>query len=181
MEFRNHARILFISASAVLLVALAPPAASAQAGTGAFELYGGYYFPDEDLLDDDLTYGIRGTYRWTDALAFEATVGRYEEDLGFGVDFELTLVDFSTAWTLNPGSPTEFAFFAGPGWAFLDVSAPFGLSASDDTFTVHAGVDLQIPLSDRIYLRPDARARYFEQSEDVDLEASVAIGFRIGG
>jgi hypothetical protein len=188
MSFSRWTRFLAVAAGASCLLVLAPTPAGAQAGTGAFELYGGYYFPENDVLDDDVTYGLRGTYRWTDAVAFELSVGRYETERGFAgvarLDYELILVDLSAAWTFNPGSPAEIAIFGGPGWAFADASARAvgvgALSASDDSFTLHFGVDLQISLSDRVYLRPDVRARYFDDSEDVDLEASIGIGFRIG-
>jgi hypothetical protein len=53
--------------------------------------------------------------------------------------------------------------------------------ASDVSLTVHAGASLEVGLSKGIYLRPDVRARYFEKGQNVDLEASLAIGFRIGG
>lgn len=184
-------RICQVVLVAVLLgpvVLVLPSPASAQAGTGAFELYAGYYFPDNDVLDNDLTYGIRGTYHWTDAVASELSVGRYEQSFDFlgvaGIDYELILVDLSTAWTFNPGSKAEFAIFAGPGWAFADASAhAFGVSVasvSDDSFTAHVGADLQIALSDRVYLRPDVRARWFEQGGDIDYEASIGLGIRFG-
>jgi hypothetical protein len=163
--------------------------AAADPGAGAFEVYGGTYNPENEFLDNDLTFGVRGTYRWRDAAAFELSVGRYEDDKDFAgvasLDFSATLVDASVAWTFNPGSRAELAVFGGPGWAFVDAKARalgvWSLAASNDTFTLHLGADVRISLSDRVYLRPDVRARYFEESEDVDLEASIAVGFRIGG
>lgn len=171
-------RVCQVVLVAVLLgpvVFVLPAPAAAQAGTGAFELYAGYYFPSGNAVDDDLTYGIRGTYRWTDAVASELSVGRFDQSVS-GNDFTLTLVDLSTAWTLNPGSKAEFALFAGPGWAFVDATG-----VSNDSFTLHVGADLQIALSDRVYLRPDVRARWFEVGDnDLDYEASIGLGIRIG-
>lgn len=182
MRLHGFARLLLIAAFAVCLVGLIPTAATAQPG-GSFELYGGFYLPESDVIDEDLSYGIRAGYRWSERAAFEATLGRFEGDIDFAaVDFEVTLLDLSLAWTVNPGSGAELALFAGPGWAFVDVSSrAFGLSASDDSATVHAGANLRFDLSDSVYLRPDARVRYFEESEEADFEASLAIGFRFGG
>lgn len=189
MRSIGSSRIFVSTLCAACLILLAPAAASAQAGTGSFELYGGYYSPEDEVIDDDLTFGARGVYSWTDALAFELTAGRFEDeerfDGGGRIDLEYTLVDLSAALSLNPGSPFELSIFGGPGWAFLDFSsrgfATFPpASSSDDSFTLHAGANLQISLSERIYLRPDVRARYFEESEDIDLEASIGLGIRIG-
>jgi len=182
------------AASIAVLLGLAtllliPACAAAQAGTGSLELYAGEYFPDQ-ALDNSLTYGVRGAYHWTDSLASEVTVGRLSPSLDFapgaGIDVHITLVDLSTAWTFNPGHRAEVSLFAGPGWSFFDANAHVGNvtvdSASGDSFTLHAGVGLRIHLSDRVYLRPDVRARWFEKADNsVDYEASLGLGFRLGG
>lgn len=190
MQNNRVQRSVGAAVGAVLLtLALAAAPAQAQAGTGSFELYAGYYFPDSDVLDDDVTYGVRGGYRLSDSFGIQGSVGRYEDSeniLGLAnVNLELTLVDASAVWYFNPGSSSEFFVFGGPGWAFADVNADFlGIpldSVSDDTFTLHAGLGLNIGLTDRIYLRPDVRARWFDDSNDeVDLEASLAVGFTLG-
>lgn len=190
MHEKRVQRSFGAAVGAVLLtLALAAAPAQAQAGSGSFELYAGYYSPDSNILDDDVTYGVRAGYRLSDAFAVEGSVGRYEDSqdiLGLAqVDFELTLVDASAVWYLNPGSSSEFFIFGGPGWAFADASADFlGVpldSASDDTLTLHAGLGLNLGLTERVYLRPEARARWFDDSDDaVDVEASLALGFNLG-
>jgi len=84
-------QVVLVAVLLGLVVLVLPSPAAAQAGTGAFELYAGYYFPADEGLDDDLTYGIRGTYRWTDAVASELSVGRYERSFAFagvaGIEF----------------------------------------------------------------------------------------------
>ena len=169
---------------------LIPATAAAQARTGSLEAYAGEYFPDKpDYLKDDLIYGVRGSYSWTGSLASEVSVGRYEQSFHFapgaGIDLHETLLDLSTAWTFNPASRARFALFAGPGWAFFDATSynP-GMpddSGSDDSFTLHAGASLRIDLSDRVYVRPDVRARWIDKLDDaIDYEASVGIGIRLG-
>lgn len=181
-------RVLALRAGTALLLVLASVAAAAQPGGGALEVYAGAYSPDNEALDDGATYGARATYRWSDSVLFELTLGRYEDDDDIpGVasfDFELTLLDLSAARIFNPGSRTELSVFGGPGWAFADATARSGptgtISRSSDSLTLNFGGGLRISLSDRVYLRPDVRARYFEESETVDLEASIGVGFRFG-
>jgi hypothetical protein len=102
-------------------------------------------------------------------------IGRFETEVFF-IDVELTLVDLSFQWFTNPGSGTEFFLFAGPGWAYVDAAG-----FNDDSLTVHGGLGVKIPLGEKVYLRPDARVRWFDNGGDTDVEASLAQGFELGG
>jgi|CXWL01.1.fsa_nt_gi hypothetical protein len=159
---------LFLSA---LILAAASPASAAT-----FELFGGYYFPEESLIDDGPAYGLRGSVDMADQLALELSASRFEADdiLGF-VDLELISIDVSAVF--DAGADDGLLFFAGPGWAFVDANA-FGFSASSDSLTAHAGLAFRQPLGATAYLRPDARARWFEDGGDIDVEVSIAVGWR---
>lgn len=166
-------------AVAVLLMLIAGGPAEAQAGEGNFELYLGYYFPDDTDVGEDLTYGVRAGYRFADAFGLQGTLGRFETDV-FSINVELILADLSFMWFTNPGSHAEFFVYGGPGWAFVKADA-FGLQVSEDSLTAHVGLGVMIPIGDKLYLRPDARARWFEQGDnETDLEATLALGFRFG-
>ena len=159
-----------------LFAVLLPAAAMAQPGNGRFEIYGGIYRPEG--LDDELTYGLRAGYKLSDHFGIDGTAGTFtvKED---PVEVDVILVDLSLKAYLSSGDKAQFFLFAGPGWAFLDASA-FGIDVlSEDSLTAHAGVGLDLWLSDRLYLRPDVRGRWFEQadSNDLDWEASLALGF----
>lgn len=153
-----------------------------QAHTGGtFELVAGWYLPESDALDDDLTYGIRGGYRFSESFGFEGSLTVFETDLAntsIGVDF--LLADVSFKWYPgSAGSKSELVLFGGPGWANIDIDVGgfFG-SVSEDSVTAHLGLAGELSLSESIYLRPDLRARWIEETEDVDLEGTLALGFR---
>ncbi len=167
-------------AALTLAVVLASVGGSPAAAEGSFEVYLGYYFPDEEGVDEDLTYGIRLGHRLSDRFGLEGTLGRYETEVFF-VDVEAIFADLSLVFFTNPGSTAEFLIFGGPGWAFLEAEAG-SMEATEDSLTAHLGVGLKIALGERTYLRPDVRGRWFEEGEDdLDLEVSLALGFRFGG
>ena len=102
---------------------------------------------------------------WTADVSFGymfATNGNFVPDVNFGLGGGFS--------TLNgagqiPGNNVEFRNF------------------TRDSFTLNVGVGLRILLGRTIYLRPLVRARWFEKriDDDIDLEATLAIGFRFGG
>ncbi len=163
-----------------LAVFLASVGGSPAAAEGSFEVYAGLYYPDDEVIDEDLTYGIRLGHRFSDHLGLEATLGRYETEVFF-VDVEAIFVDLSLVFCTNPGDNAEFLIFGGPGWAFLEADAGF-MEATDDSLTAHLGAGLKIALGEKIYLRPDVRGRWFEEGDGgIDLEVSLGLGFRFGG
>ncbi|MDX2000628.1 MAG: hypothetical protein SF066_23145 [Thermoanaerobaculia bacterium] len=186
---------------ALLLALVAWPATA-----GNYEIYGGYYSPDDGVFQEGLTYGVRGSWPVRDAWSVGLSVGRWEDSQsarfggiqfpglppigGFEVEFEvtLTLVDVSVAKELTPGG---WMVYGGPGWAFAEADAevrgigiPGGFDVSDsareDSFTVHLGFGGRFPLGERMYWRPDIRARWFtEGGSSSDLEASIALGWSL--
>ena len=163
-----------------LAVFLASVGGSPAAAEGSFEVYAGLYYPDDGILDEDLTYGIRLGHRFSDHLGLEATLGRYETEVSF-VDVEAIFVDLSLVYCTNPGASAELLIFGGPGWAFLEADAGF-MQATDDSLTAHLGTGLKIALGATTYLRPDVRGRWYEEGGDeIDFEVSLGLGFRFGG
>lgn len=163
--------------------------ARAQAGTGHLEIYAGLYSPESDLLDDETTFGLRAGYQFNDRWGYLFQAGRYSTsevfpvltDDGEQIDLDLWVLDFSVAWYLSQGNHEGLTVFFGPGFAFTDLEAgPFedGLDfAGDDSFTVHAGLGWNFMAGEQLVIRPDVRARYFDSSDSIDLEATVAVGW----
>ncbi|MDA8019559.1 MAG: outer membrane beta-barrel protein [Thermoanaerobaculia bacterium] len=139
--------------------------AAAQAGSGTFEIYLGQFAFEEDYRET--TYGLRAGYRSSNRIGIEASLGYADTDVA-----DATFLDLSAKIYFGSEASKAQAFlFAGPGWADVD---------SDDVLTLNLGVGLDIRLSDRMFLRPDVRSRWFEHSEASDLEASLSLGFTFG-
>ena len=188
-------------ALALCLGLLALPAAAAD-----FEIYAGYYTPNDDFFQEGLSYGVRGTWLVRDDWTAGVSVGRWEDSQSetFGgiqfpglppiggvtvdLDLALTLVDLSIGRRLRS---TGWTVYGGPGWAFAEADAKataFGLpidfevsdTERDDSFSLHFGIAGKFPVGERLYVRPDLPARWFsEGSSGTDLEASVALGWSL--
>lgn len=174
--FRTRSLLLSTFPMLIAVALVTPRSALAQDHTGGtFEIVVGGYFPQDDALDNEPIYGLRGGYRYSSKWAFEGSAVRYSTQPVPAIDLDLTLVDASVKWYPTGGA---FLVFAGPGWAFAEAKLAGFLSVTDDSFTAHLGLGAEIPLSRRLYLRTDGRARWFETSRDIDLEGSLALGFR---
>lgn len=163
--------------------------AETHAGTGNAEVYVGWYWPDDDdpLSLDDFTYGVRLGATIRDRFGLSATVGRYEADdatSAVSVDVEQTLLDVSFEWLVTPDSRAVFVVYGGPGyaWADSDTVTVAGKTTIDDSFfTAHVGLGARISLGDRFYIRPDARVRWLDTTDEpIDWEATFALGWYIG-
>lgn len=179
----------------------------------SFGVSGGFYLPEDDELDETEVFGIRGGYRFRPDFGVEATLSRVDladtippdDELplpGFDLDFQVDLynLDLSLQWFPRGGN---FVVFGGPGVARieseLDVfffGATFSESDSSNIFTAHAGLAYQWQITDRFFIRPEARVRrYFDDEADLsgdeevefeiayeatDYEASVIFGWRFG-
>lgn len=185
-------RFVFFTCLALLALGLTAPA---TAGEKSLEALVGYYDPDA-YGDHGEVFGARFGYRPADRFGMLLSAGVLDiEDDFLGIDdsqlrFDLYLVDLSFQWY-----PTgnDFYLFAGPGWATLDLKVDLpgpgnNIEASDDIFTLHAGLGYQWKLGDSFFLRPEARARWFDgqefDSDDIDAydgldtEYSLAFGWR---
>lgn len=186
---------------ALLLAFAAGPALA-----GNFEIYGGYYSPDDGMFQEGLTYGLRGDWPIRDEWSLGLTVGRWEDSEtvrfggiqippfppigGFEVEFEIALTVVDVSIVKDVGSGGWFVY-GGPGWAFAEAEAEIrglgipggfdvGDSAREDSFTFHLGFGGRFPLGERMYWRPDLRGRWFtEGGSSSDLEASVALGWSL--
>ncbi len=163
---------------------------------GHFGISAGLYQPEEENgseVDRTEVFGIRGGYRFHPDFGFEGSLSRVDladaipadDELFFDFDLQLDLyaLDLSLQWFPRGGN---FVVFGGPGVARLDAELTvtfFGetISASDtsDVFTAHAGLGYEWKISDRFFIRPEARVRrYFDDEiEEAELEEGLALSY----
>jgi len=171
-------------ASGALALNAVPAAAQVQPSSQEVHAYGGQLFGDDltdttisgrtPKLDDDVTYGIRYGYNFTDTWGVELSLGQSATsvtELASGdVDLDLTTVDVDAVWHFNSGSRFVPYVVAGVGYASADLDAPIrgtvngrAVSIEDDSgFTVNAGVGAKYFATDRFLVRLEARYRYLD-------------------
>lgn len=177
--------------------AAAPPVAAPEETVAAdrphwmFELFAGYFFPEE--LDEDLTYGLRfgrrGLHHWGWMIAGSwFDVADSQGFSGFDVDADVVHVDFQAQY--YPREDGNFSIFFGPGWASGNVDVPGSTEdLSDDVFSAHVGLGYEIDVARNFYIKPDARLRWYElegfgpdggKDNQLTYEAAIALGWRLG-
>lgn len=183
-----------LSAIAALAIQAAPASAQVQAGTQEVDVYGGELFGDtitdrevsgaKPELDDDITYGVRYGYNFTNSFALEASLGNATSSVtklaGPDIDLDLTTLDLDAVWNFDTGSKLVPYVLAGAGYAKADLDRPITgtvngqpVSLDDDEgFTLNAGVGAKYFVSDNVLLRLEARYRYVDAVLD-DLDDSL--------
>lgn len=164
-----------------------------------FELFGGLYSSELPRLDEEEIIGARFGYRIHDHMGMHVnlTYRQGEVDLSDStfsdvtLDWRATAVDFALVWHPKIGGTLEPSFYAGPGYASIRGDGSAVLPNGDaiysdnntfgDTLTFNVGLGSAIRLTDTVYLRIGTRARWYEarESDDIDTEATLAIGFKI--
>ena len=176
-------RIVF---AILLAAAVAASFAPAEAqGYKFFELYGGYYDPGFDELDNDITYGLRFGGRVNPNWGWELTGGLFDLNgdadrplAGTIGDANAVLVDFSGIWFV---AGSNFGLLGGVGFATVDVDVVGTTEdVSDDAFTYHFGANYQWDIGTSFYLKPEIRVRKFEGDtyEKSDSEYSLGLGWK---
>ncbi len=172
--------------SSVAIIALIASLAPAQAqGYRSFEIYGGYYDPGFDELDNDITLGVRYGSRFNPNFGIGLQGGFF--DLNGDADRPLAglvgdasgyFVDLSGIWFVL-GS--NFGLFGGIGFATVDVDVTGTTTdVSDDAFTYHFGGNYEWDLGTSFYLKPEIRVRKFEGDtyEKSDTEYTLGLGWK---
>jgi outer membrane beta-barrel protein len=184
----------------------APAAAQVQPGSQEVHAYGGELFGDDltntkvsgrtPKLDDDVTYGIRYGYNFTNQWGVELSLGQSAtsvKQLASGnLDLDLTTVDVDAVWHFDTGSRWVPYVVAGIGYASADLDDPIrgtvngrAVSIGDDKgFTLNAGVGAKYFATDRFLVRLEARYRYldgvvdnFEDSLNT-FETTLGVGWK---
>jgi len=137
----------------LILAACALPMLSSSAAAQtkdhgpALDIFGGYL--GDSGSSHPRTFGIRGSYRFTDNWAVEGAFAKVD------VGGQFWFGDVSAKAYLVDTSRFEIYALGGPG--------RFRAKAFGDTFnqnTVHLGLGAEIGLGTRAYLRPEVRGRW---------------------
>ena len=190
-----------------VLVTAMPAMAQMTAGSQEVQVYVGEAFGDDlsdrrisgrtPELDDDVTYGLRYGYNFSDAWGIELSLGRTNTSVtrlpGPDTDLDLTTFDVDAIYHFNPGGPFVPYVLAGIGYASADLDRPITGTVSgigpvriddDDGFTLNAGVGAKYFITDTVSLRLDARYRYLDKIIDRfddslnTFEATLGVGFK---
>jgi len=183
-----------LSAIGALALYAAPASAQVQEGTQEVNVYGGELFGDrltdrevsasKPELDDDVTYGLRYAYNFTNSFGIEAQLGHTASSAtklaGRDIDLDLTTLDLDAVWNFETGTRLVPYVLGGVGYATANLDAPItgtvnGQPVSlddDDGFTLNAGVGARYFVTDKLSLRLEARYRYVDAVLD-DLDDSL--------
>ena len=192
--------------AAIGALALSTVPAGAQEPTQEVHVYGGELFGDKltdtpvsgnrPELDDDITYGVRYGYNFSNAWGLEISAGNTATAAtklaGSDIDFDLTTVDIDAVWNIPSGSRFVPYLVGGAGYAWANLDNPIlgtvngqAVSINDDGgFTLNAGVGAKYFVNDRFLVRLEARYRYLDKVVDNfdnslnSVETTLGIGWR---
>ena len=188
-----------VAALSALALNAVPAMAQVTAGSQEVHAYVGEAFGDDVTdrringrtpeLDDDVSYGLRYGYNFTDAWGLELSLGQTNSSvtglLGRDTDLDLTTFDVDAVYHFNPSGRFVPYVLAGLGYASADLDRPIAGFVNDDNgFTVNAGVGAKYFVTDNVSLRLDARYRYLDKIVDQyddslnTFETTFGIGFQ---
>jgi outer membrane beta-barrel protein len=177
-----------LAALGALAINAAPASAQTEDHTQEVHVYGGELFGDtltdtaisgrKPELDDDVTYGIRYAYNFTNAWGLELSAGNTASTAtklaGNDVDLNLSTVDVDAVWHFLPGSRFSPYLVGGAGYARADLDTPIlgtvngqAVRVDDDGgFTANAGIGAKYFVNNRFMVRLEARYRYVDKVLD---------------
>jgi outer membrane beta-barrel protein len=177
-----------LAALGALAIYAAPASAQGQDRTQEVHIYGGELFGDtltdtaitgrKPELDDDVTYGIRYAYNFTDAWGLELSAGNTASSAtklaGRDIDLDLSTIDVDAVWHFLPGSRFSPYLVGGAGYARADLDNPIlgtvsgrAVKVDDDGgFTANAGIGAKYFVNNRFMIRLEARYRYVDKVLD---------------
>jgi outer membrane beta-barrel protein len=177
-----------LAALGALAIHAAPASAQVQERTQEVHVYGGELFGDtltdtaisgrKPELDDDVTYGVRYAYNFTDAWALELSAGNTASAAtklaGNDIDLNLATLDVDAVWHFLPGSRFSPYLVGGAGYARADLDNPIvgtvngqAVRVDDDGgFTANAGIGAKYFVNNRFMIRLEARYRYLDKVLD---------------
>jgi outer membrane beta-barrel protein len=180
--------------------------ASAQEASQEVHVYGGELFGDKltdtaisgtrPELDDDVTYGVRYGYNFSDVWGLELSVGNSSSSVtklaGGDIDLDLTTVDVDAIWNIQQGSKFVPYLVGGAGYARANLDRPIIGAVNgqpvriddDSSFTLNAGIGAKYYVNDRFLIRLEARYRYLDKVLDNfdnslnTVETTLGVGWR---
>ena len=203
---RRAVSMLGIAALGAVALRSAPAAAQARGHTQEIHVYAGELFGDDltdraisgarPRLDDDVTFGARYDYNFTDVWGIELSAGhspnRAMHVAGGNINLGLTTVDLDAVWNFTPRYRFVGYTVAGVGWAKANldrrIQGTVGGQAvaidDDNGFTANAGLGVKYYATDNLVFRLEGRYRYlnrvvstFDQSLNT-VETTLGVGWR---
>ena len=200
-------RLIGMATLGALAINAVPAMAQVTAGSQEVQAYVGEVFGDDltdrritgrtPKLDDDVTYGLRWGYNFTDAWGLDLSLGQANTSVtglpGGDTDLDLTTFDVDAIYHFNSRGPFVPYVLAGVGYASADLDRPIIGTVSgvgpvriddDNGFTVNAGIGAKYFVTDNVSLRLDARYRYLDKVVDRfddslnTFETTLGVGFR---
>lgn len=184
--------------SAVALVAvLTPVSVAAEVGPPShlrrsIEVAIGSFDDGTSVLEaDEVSWSARFVQRFSNPWGLEVSASRHRLDR-LGVDSEAFSLEVSARRSLLRNEHVDLFVYGGAGFAdsesrrelfflFPDEPIVSFQSVEEDSFTLHAGIGIEIALSERLYLRPDLRERWLNDLNRTgffDRELSLGLGWR---
>jgi OOP family OmpA-OmpF porin len=200
-------RLIGMATLGALAINAVPAMAQVTEGSQEVSAYAGEVFGDDltdrsiagrtPEVDDDVTYGLRYGYNFSDAWGLELSLGRTNTSVtglpGRDPDLDLTTFDVDAVYHFNSSGRFVPYVLAGLGYASADLDWPITGTVSgigpvriddDNGFTANAGVGAKYFLTDNVSLRLDARYRYLDKVVDRfddslnTFETTFGVGFR---
>ncbi len=185
----------------------APAMAQVSAGSQELHAYVGEAFGDDlsdrringrvPELDDDVTFGVRYGYNFTEAWGIDLSLGQTNTSATNlatrDIDLDVTTFDIDGIYRFNAGGAFVPYLLAGVGYVNADLDRQItgaipGVGQvrinDDDGFTVSAGLGAKYSFNDVVSLRLDARYRYLDKVVDRfddslnTFETTMGIGFK---
>lgn len=199
-------KVTGLAAASALLFGALPASAQVQSGAQEVAAYGGALFGDDltdvritgqqPKLDDDVTFGLRYGYNFTDAWGIESSVGyspnKVKGVVGGDIDLNLTTLDVDGVYNFNPTGRIVPYALAGVGYAFADldrdilgvVGAQPVRITDEDGFTLNAGFGAKFYATDHLLFRLEGRYRYLDKVVDRfdhslnTVETTLGVGYQ---
>ena len=192
---------------ALTLLQAMPASAQVKARSQELDAYAGELFGDDltdtrisgrkPKLDDDVTFGVRYGYNFTEAWGIEAALGYSPNKVkglaGGDVDLDVTTLDLDGVYHFNPGGGRFVPYvLAGFGYASAHlnhdlqgiVNAQPVTIRDDSGFTTNAGAGVKYFATDALLFRLEARYRYLDKVVDHfdhslnTFEATLGVGWQ---
>jgi len=177
-----------------LMIGTAPAEAQIQPHKSEIHVYAGELFGDDlsdkavsgrkPKLDDDLTYGVRYGYDFTESWGLEVSGGysasTAKDVPGGDTNFNLGILDVDAVWHFTPRARVVGYLIGGAGYAIGNLDHRIGGTVAgtpvsiggDSGFTLNAGIGAKFFATKALMVRAEARYRYLDRLVD-KLDASL--------
>ena len=181
-------KIAGLAGIGALLAGALPASAQVKAKSQEVEAYAGALFGDDltDVrisgqrpeLDDDVAFGLRYGFNFTDAWGLDASLGYSPNKVtglaGGDIDLNLTTLDLDGVYHFNQFGRVVPYVLAGVGYATANldhdlvgtVNAQPVTIRDDDGFTLNAGLGAKLYATDHLLFRLEGRYRYLDKVVD---------------